>query len=281
MASSPPKPAPAGQPPDASTQGVTQPSGPSDLARSILSLLLFIHFFCVFTVLASTYLRSPLQARLVSIFGVYTELLAFDPGQFTPFFYTHGRTRDDDATFSLDLYPESDAPVAQRQLIKTIVLPHGGSNWLGERLRTIVLARQLAYFADPEVDRDDLAAEIARGVSSRVMREHGARAAVLRCTRRLSQPLDLSTLLRDFPPDNPAAPAYDELVYVADVFFDEDNEPQAIRRQAAAEVAPRRTSVPRGQGPGARSQEPGARSQEPGARGQVSGASGERGASAP
>jgi hypothetical protein len=274
MATSSPKPAVAGQPLDRCVPGVTQPSGPSDLSRSILSLLLFIHFFCVFTVLASTYLRSPLQARLVSIFGVYTELLAFDPGQFTPFFYTHGDIGDDDATFALDLYPEGDAPVAQRQLIKTIVLPHGGSNWLGERLRTIMLARQLAYFAGPEVDRDDLAAEIAKRVGSRVMRDHGARHAVLRCTRRLSQPLDLSTLLRDFPPDNPAAPVYDERVYEADVFFDEDNEPQAIRRQAAAEVAPRRTSVPRGQGPGTRSQ-------EPGARGQGSGASGERGASAP
>ena len=273
MAISPPKLAAAGPPADFSPVE-TQPSGPSDLMRSILSLVLCIHFFCVFTVLASTYLRSSLQARLVSIFGVYTELLTFDPGQFTPFFYTHGRTRDDDATFSLDLYPAGDAPVAQRPLIKTVVLPEGGSNWMGERHRTIMLARQLAYFADPEVDRDDLAAEIARGVGSRVMREHGARAAVVRCTRRLSQPLRLSTLLRDFPPDNPTAPAYDELVYEADVFFDEDNEVQALRRQAAAEVAPRRTSVPKGQGPGARSQEPGAS----GSRGAPSG---ERGASAP
>jgi len=121
MAISPPKLAAAGPPSDF-LPVVTQPSGPSDLFRSILSLVLCIHFFCVFTVLASTYLRSSLQARLVSIFGVYTELLTFDPGQFTPFFYTHGRTRDDDATFSLDLYPAGDAPVAQRPLIKTVVL---------------------------------------------------------------------------------------------------------------------------------------------------------------
>jgi len=258
MASSPPKVAGASNSSGPPLADGAPPSRPSDLTRSIVSLVLCIHFFCVFTVLASTYLRSSLQARLVSIFGVYTELLAFDPGQFTPFFYTHGRIRDDDATFSLDLYPAGEVPVAQRPLIKTVLLPSGGANWLGERYRTIMLARQLAYFADPEVDRDDLAAEIARGVGSRMMREHGARAAVLRCTRRLSQPLDLSTLLRDFPPDNPTAPAYDELVYEADVFFDEDNEVQALRRQAAAEVAPRRTSVPRGQGKGTSKGERGA-----------------------
>jgi len=276
MASAPPKPANTGPLP-----GGSAASGPSDLVRSILSLLLFIHFFCVFTVLASTYLRSSLQARLVSIFGVYTELLAFDPGRSTPFFYTHGGLEDEDAVFSLDLYPDGDVPVAQRPLIKTVVLPEGGSNWLGDRHRTIRLARQLAYIADPEQDRDDLAAEIARGVGGRVMREQGARAAVLRCTRRLSQPLDLSTLLRDFPADNPTAPAYDEVVYEADVYFDEDSEVQALRRQAAAEVAPRRTSAPRGQGTGARSQESGAGGREGEAPAEPGATKGERGASAP
>jgi hypothetical protein len=221
------------------------PAGPSDVTRSILSLVLFVHLFCVFTVLASTYLRSTLQSRLVSIFGVYTELLAFDPGQHIPYYYTHGRPRDDDATISLDLYPAGDVPVAQRPLIKTVAFPDGGSNWLDERRRAIRLARQLAYFAEEETGRDDLAAEIARSVGSRVMREHGAAAAVLRCTRRLSQPLDLRDLFREFPADNPTAAAYDELVYAADVYFDEEGQVQAIRRQAAAEVAPRRTSGPR------------------------------------
>jgi hypothetical protein len=57
-----------------------QGRGPPPLVRSILSLLLFIHFFCVLVVLSSTYIRSRLQGRLVAIFGPYTELLALDPG---------------------------------------------------------------------------------------------------------------------------------------------------------------------------------------------------------
>src|SRR5262245_24675007 len=232
--------------------GGPRPVLPSELTRSIISLLIVIHFLCVFTVLASTYRRSALQSRLVSIFGVYTQSLAFDPGQFTPYFYTHGLTRDDDAVFSLDLYPAGDVPVAQRQLLTSMAFPDRQTSNLSERQRTIRLARQLAYWADPEVDRDDLAAEIARGVAGRVMREHDAQAAVLHCTRRLSQPLDLATLLPEFPADNPTALAYDEVVYVADVYFDEDGQVQAIRRQAAAEVAPRRTSGSRSQAPGAK-----------------------------
>jgi len=246
--------------------GSPRPARPSELTRSVLSLFLVIHFLCVFTVLGSTYLRSTLQRRLVSIFGAYTELLAFDPGQFTPYFYTHGLQSDNDAVFSLELYPAGDVPVAQRQLLKTVALPDPAASGLSERQRTIRLARQLAFFADPEQDRDDLAAEIARGVAGRVMRENGAQAAVLRCKRRLSQPLDLSTLYPEFPPNDPTAPAYDELVYEADVYFDEEGQVQAIRRQAAAEVAPRRTSGAKTQGSGARSQEPGAKRPEPGAK---------------
>jgi len=249
------KPADSPQPKARPAPNVDAPTGPSEITRSVLSLVLFVHLFCVFTVLSSTYLRSTLQSRLVSIFGVYTELLAFDPGQHIPYYYTHGRTRDDDATFSLDLYPAGDVPVAQRPLIKTVAFPDGGTNWLDERRRAIRLARQLAFFAEEESGRDDLAAEIARGVGSRVMREHGAAAAVLRCTRRLSQPLDLSALFREFPADDPTAPAYDELIYTADVYFDEEGQVQAIRRQAAAEVAPRRTSGSGGRASGVRSRE--------------------------
>jgi hypothetical protein len=220
---------------------------PSSTLRSVLSLFLFVHFFCIFAVLASTYRRSLLQIRLVGIFGPYTELLAFDPGFYTPFYYTQGRLNDDDAIIAVDLYPDGESPVAGQQLIKTVTLPSGGSPWLGERGRTIVLAKRLAEYADPETGADELSGELARGVGARLMRESGARRAVVRCVRRLSQPLDLSTLYANFPADNPTAAAYDEVVYEADVWIDEDNIPQVQRRVAAAEAAPRRTSPPSNQ----------------------------------
>jgi hypothetical protein len=215
---------------------------PGATLRSILSLAIVLHFICVLTVLGSTYRRSRLQARLVGIFGPYTQLLAFDPGFFTPYYYTQGRTSDDDAIITADLYADADRSVDEQEAIAKTALPEGGSRWLTDRRRAIALARQLALYADPENEADELSGEIARAIGSRLLREHGARRAVVRCTRRLSQPLDLSTLFPGFPPNDPTAAQYDELLYEADVWIDEDGEVQVQKRVAAAEAAPRRTS---------------------------------------
>ena len=179
--------------------------------------------------------------------GPYTELLDFDPGYYTPYYYTLGRDDDNDAFISIDLYAQGDEPVATQTLLKTVTLPDGGSRWLGDRRRYMALAKRLSFFADPETGSDAMSSELARGVAHRVMRENDARRAVVRCVRRLSQPLDLTMLVPGFPKDNPTAREYDQLVYEADVWIDEDNEVQAQRRSSQAEVAPRRTAPPTGE----------------------------------
>src|SRR5205085_4546460 len=116
------------------------------LLRSVVSLVLCIHLFCVAVALAAnspgTNRRSPLQARLVSIFAAYTRLLHFDP-EFTPYYYTLGRSIDDDAWLVIDLYASADQPVAEQQVAKTLRLPEGGSNWLENRRRAFQLAKLL------------------------------------------------------------------------------------------------------------------------------------------
>src|SRR5438094_9442733 len=112
----------------------SKPDGSSEsergVLRSVLSLLICIHLFCVAVVLASNspgnFRRSPLQGRLVSIFAAYTRLLHFDP-EFTPYYYTLGRPLDDDTRLVIELYPSGEQPVAHQQLAKTIQLPVGGS----------------------------------------------------------------------------------------------------------------------------------------------------------
>jgi hypothetical protein len=210
--------------------------------RSVLSLALVLHFACVFTVLASTYLRSELQVRLVNIFGPYTQFLGFDPGNAIPYFYTHGRTEDDDAVIQVDLYQSGEIPVEQQEIAAQVSLPADDSPWLGNRAKTIALARLLAILGDPDRDEDS-ANLIARGVGRRAMDATATRRAVVRCVRRLTQPLDLRSLLEGFPPNDPTAAQYDELMYEADVWIDEDGDVQVQRRAAAAEVAPRRTTT--------------------------------------
>lgn len=205
--------------------------------RSIVSLLLIMHFTCVFVVLSSNNFRSPLQNRLVQIFGFYTQLLNFDPN-FTPYALTFGE-QTDDVAFVIDLYADGEKPVAQQQLLKTVTLPDRGSKLLDSQKRYFNLGRIIALNSDPANPQDDITGEIARAVGQRIMAENDARRCVLRCIRRASQPMDIEQVLPGFPRDNPTDPRYDQPIYEADVWLDEDNQVQAIKRSAANEVAPR------------------------------------------
>jgi hypothetical protein len=223
----------------------TKPAAPDDsgaLLRSVVSLALCIHLFCVATVLASNFRRSPLQARLVSIFAPYTKLLHFDP-EFTPYYYTLGRPLDDDTWLIVDLYPSADQPVTQQVIASTMRLPEGGSRWLGNRRRAFQLARLLAASADRESENDDVTSEVARSVGGWAMRQTDNKRAVVRCMRRYSQPFDLATLNPGFPPDRPTDPAYDSTVYAADAWIDEDGQVQVQKRVSRAEAAPRQPAT--------------------------------------
>jgi len=208
--------------------------------RSVVSLLLVLHLFCVGVVLASNFRRSLLQNELVRIFAPYTQLLDFDPQQ-TPYFYTFGRPIDDDAVFVLDLYAKGEEPAAGQPLVRTVRLPEGGSNWFGDRQRYFQLARLLALYADPENENDDITSEIARSVGARIMRESASGRAVLRVVRRDTQPPPTVPLAAGFPEDAPTERAYDTVIYEADVWLDEDGA-QVQRRSSAAEVAPRQNT---------------------------------------
>ena len=214
--------------------------GGDAVLRSIVSLLIFIHLFCVAVVLSSNFRRSRLQSDLVRVFSAYTQLLDFDPN-FTPYYYTLGRTTDDDAWLTIDLYSDADKPVTGQPKLSSVTLPDGGSNWLEDRKRYFRLAQFLAVNADQETENDDITSEIARAVAARVMHEAQARRAVVRCTRRSSQPFNLATLNPGYPADRPTDPAYDVAVYEADVWIDEDNQVQALKRASRAEVAPRQS----------------------------------------
>jgi hypothetical protein len=228
----------------------SKPAGSSDanqgVWRSVASLLICIHLFCVAVVLASNspgnYRRSPLQGRLVSIFSAYTRLLHLDP-EFTPYYYTLGRPLDDDTWLVVDLYPSGEQPVAQQQIAKTVELPSGGSNWLENRRRGFQLAKLLAASAEPQNENDDITGEIARAIGGWAMRESGNGRAVVRCVRRFSQPYELAALNAGYPPDKPTDAAYDTTVYEADVWMDEDKQVQVQKRASRAEVAPRQTGA--------------------------------------
>jgi hypothetical protein len=228
--------------------------GEDSVFRSVASLLLFIHLFCVVVVLGSNFRRSRLQSDLVRIFAVYTQLLNFDP-DFTPYYFTFGRNLDDDTWLTVELYADANQPVASQTVLNTVRLPDGGTNWFGERRRYFRLAQILAANADPENENDDVTGEIARSVGARIIREHKAGRAVVRCVRRMSQPFNLTMLNPGFPADRPTDAAYDQMLYEADVWIDEDNQVQVLKRASRAEVAPRQSGTQQPSG-GAASKSP-------------------------
>jgi hypothetical protein len=216
----------------------TATPAPSPTLRSVLSLALFIHCFCVAVVLGSMYVRSALQTRLVGIFGPYTEAMAFDPGQQIPYYYTHARLQDEDATLRIDLYPDGQLPLARQKLLATVEFPTpNASRWLPDHQRSMRLVRRLAIYADEETGDENLSSMIARDIGARVLREHGAGRAVVRCTRHGSRGLRAG--------EEPE----DALVYEADVWIDETGKAEVVKRLSAAEVAPGRT---KGKGAGGR-----------------------------
>jgi hypothetical protein len=220
----------------------------SDVTRSILSLAILIHFCCVVVVLTSGFRRSPMLSRLVGIFAPYTQGLAFDPGTIR-YYHTLGREEDDDAILLIDLYPDSESPLAGQTLIKTVSLPADESRWLESRRRYLALAKIIqvnspeAGESDPEQqDRDATAAEVAKAVGRGIIVENRLEngkfpRAVVRCVRRMSQPRVLAELNEGFPPD-PTAAAYDVPLYTADVWIDEDGQTVIVKRSARNEQAP-------------------------------------------
>jgi hypothetical protein len=217
----------------------------SDTVRSVLSLIILIHFCCVFTVLASGFRRSPMLERLVSLFAPYTRGMAFDPGTIS-YYHTLGREQDDDAILLVDLYPDSESPVTGQALLKTITLPAEEPRWLESRHRYLALAKIIQINA-PEgeeagQDRDATAAEVAKAVGRTIIVENQLETgkfprAVVRCVRRMSQPRLLTALDEGSPPD-PTASAYDILLYTADVFIAEDGQTVIVKRAARNQQAP-------------------------------------------
>jgi hypothetical protein len=228
-----------------------KPEAGASALYSAISLALFIHLFCVAVVLSSNFRRSTLQARLVSVFAPYTQLLHFDP-DFTPYYFTLGRASDDDTWLAIDLYADANLPVSDQPLVKSVRLHDGTSAWLGGRRRAMQLAQMVAANAEPEMENDDITSAIARPVGAWLIRQTGNGRAVVRCVRRMSQPYDLASLNPGFPAENPQDAAYDSTLYEADVWIDEDGQVQVQKRVSRAEAAPRQAAPAPGAGTGKR-----------------------------
>ena len=153
----------------------TEPMQPNENQRTIVSLLLFMHLFCVITVLSSNYLPSPLQQRLVAIVAPYTKSLHLDPN-FVPFQITSGE--------------DGLGRLHQWQVIKDgrIIARFPDRQWklAFQHQRQDMFARVGGYYAADESLDDEVSATMARDLARHVLNQSSDNSRLrVRCVRYL------------------------------------------------------------------------------------------------
>ncbi len=200
-----------------STTSPTPPTLPSENVRTLASLGIFIHLFCVFIVLSSNLAPSGLQDRLVRFLAPYTRTLNFDPN-FVPYHLASGEPTD--VFHSVEVETEDGR-----------ILRFPDAEWRGSfgRQRFAAVAKVIAFYAASEADQTS--AELAKSFGEHVLTSTESARAVVRCIRHDVPP-------RDAPaPTSRNSPQHLTTVYEADVWRDPDGLVQVLKRSAANEVA--------------------------------------------
>lgn len=207
----------------------------SPRAAGWVSLLIFVHLFCVAVALFNNLYASMLGQRIVRALAPYTHLLNFDPHFVAGFHLTHGLEFEDDHVIEVEL---AGVP---SQVMRYPDGEEGGTGWRGgfRRQRWRTLARRWAAYTTN--GDDEALSELAAAVGRHVFGSTDATRLTLRCRRRPSQPLD-------HPPGVAVAeePAPYQTVYAADVIRDSAGTVRVIKQVAVQEASPVVTAPPAG-----------------------------------
>lgn len=162
---------------------------PSEVFRSVVSLVLFIHFFCVFvgmTCVAEPY--SPFQARLRYVLWPYTQLLAFDLDN-EPYFLTDyvdpgaeaEQFTDPYADFRVEVLPAEKDPADEDNWVSL-----NDTGWKGgERNRRF---RRLATIMNAVSEDKTAVSLLAQGVANDYYARHDELPQKIRVRLHLPQP---------------------------------------------------------------------------------------------
>lgn len=214
---------------------------PSATTQQVVSLLLILHFSCVFLAL-STYnalgsFRRPsaLQERLLAVLLPYTRTLDIEPG-LAPYHLTqydattNDNDLDDEYFLEIETAGSDGKPIFRNLNAFSNSFPDAQ-----RRFRTYAV--QAAFFLSLGEEGEAPFGEFLRSAAGFALRQLQVEQGVLRLKRHISQTRLLSNLGSEFPPD-PLADRYIETLYEANVLLDEDGEAQVIRREGPAVLAP-------------------------------------------
>ena len=189
--------------------------------RTLVSLLLFMHLFCVLVVLSAAFNPSALQQRLANIFAPWSKTLHLDPQH---------------VTFHLTTGEEGDQRLHQWQVLAdgkiVLRLPQSQSAAGFQRTRIDAFAALAGKLVSLDVD-EEIPAVMARDVAQFAVKQGLASSQdqlLVRCIRFLDA-ADPATVT----PDSMAT----ETLYQADAWASETGEMMVLKRDD-----PRRTAPP-------------------------------------
>jgi hypothetical protein len=207
-----------------------QPSAPSSEVRTLVSLLLFIHLFCVAIALSAYAAPSALQERIRTFFAPYLATFDFDVNTNAyptgRFYLTHDREEEVDAV----IHVEGTLPDGTTQ---SLTIPEPGL-WPPERRRHF---QSLANVASALVEDEERQAVLPRAIAGSLLGSWGATNGSLRIERHLSQAMEE---IGSNDPDrrNPLSTRHYRTAYDARVLVSPDGRVELIKKVAAGEVAP-------------------------------------------
>lgn len=205
---------------------------PEEWVRAVLSIVIFIHLFCVAIAVAANYGRSALEANLLRILAPYSETFFLDLA-FTQYQLTDGFPDHDDF---LEIQPTTETFQPQGDPVR----PDRGFRGSLALRRYQALARRAGQMGGEE-GTDGFLGQIVRGVGGGMLKEQGWTHCIVRVRRRATRVMDP---LRQQAAENPDDPSYYSTVYEANVWLD-GNEVLLSKREASSQSAPASGSPPR------------------------------------
>lgn len=220
------------------TEGTTSNGTIGSTGRTVVSLLLIIHFFFLVLALAANFAPSRVVGRLLSRFGFYTQLLHLDRNavsydlftsyhNFAPLHLTHATI--DDVGHLVEVLPRGADPEDENAWQRV-----GGRGWAGSesQQRYQRWGRMMAFFAED----DEMASRFAADCVRHVIHHADMRPTRIRLRKHLLQPWNV---IEGGTPEqrDPFSSQYYQIVYEADLIITPQGAVRVLKISQSNEVA--------------------------------------------
>jgi len=205
---------------------IVDTQGLSEKTRSLVTLFLVLHLFCVFVALSASVSPSSLQTRILTVLRPYTRLANLEV-PFAKYYITYAAEPDTD--HRLELLPPEASPDDPSSWY---VMPDAGLRGSDRYLRYQRLGEVVADFSDA----DEITSRVATAAAVSYRERFGELPKTFRCRQHRLQPMASITGGRAEERD-PFFEGYFVTPYQADIIAFDDGTVVTHRRSAEGQEA--------------------------------------------